>query len=346
MDTYASEPIDGELVTEERLAKLLDERFDEEAVAQIVEHLDFSNNLSKKLTVVFRELRSSTSRNSSMIQSVQAEIRDLILDVALLKRALTSLGHVGVMERRRIEKELVRELFPPSQPRQGTGLVISYPNRQPVKKVDCENRLHLCKAACCRIFNVGLSPEEVQSDRYDWNPRQPYALHTNRQGCVHLAAGSCACAIYDKRPGVCQTYSCEKDQRIWADFENKIINPELKKRLDTLEVNTSAPFAGSRPAGSSNGHALASTNYVLSTASNGLDVRRGAKACSIDRSHPDLGQMANSERPLEPPDPKPTVTAPQKKVDPPNFDDLRELMIPLPEKKFVPSSKPASKKDA
>ena len=189
-DLETGEP--GDSLTEDRLEEILDERFDVEALAQMVEHLNFSQKLSQKLSNAFREVSARSVRNGNVLEGVQREIRDLILDVALLKRAVASLGQVGVFQRRKIEKELIRDLFPPSQPRQGTGLIISPPNQPQTKRVDCENRLHLCKAACCRIFNVGLTPQEIESDRFDWDPRRPYALQKNQQGCVHLQGGGCA----------------------------------------------------------------------------------------------------------------------------------------------------------
>ena len=311
-------------VTEERLAETLDERLDVEALAQMVEHIDFSQKLSQKLTNAFREVRSRSGRNGNVLESIQREIRDLILDVALLKRAVTSLGQVGVMERRKIEKELTRELFPPSQPRLGTGLIISSPNQPQAKRVDCENRLHLCKAACCRIFNVGLTPQEVEGDRFDWDPRRPYALQKNRQGCVHLQGGGCECTIYTNRPRTCQTYSCEKDGRIWADFENKVINSDLKKRLDTLDVATVAPCS----------------TVPVSVNGNGVDSPSAESANSCDheqRNKPELSdlmsQPSNDHGKIAT---DPDNQQVREEVAPPNFDDLRELMVPLPEKKFSP----------
>jgi Fe-S-cluster containining protein len=327
-DLKTVEP-DGSL-TEDRLEEILDERFDVEALAEMVEHLDFSHRLSQKLTNAFREVRTRSVRNRNVLESVEREIRDLILDVALLKRAVASLGQVGVLQRRKIEKELIRELFPPSQPRQGTGLIISPLNQPQTKRVDCENRLHLCKAACCRIFNVGLTPQEVESDRFDWDPRRPYALQKNRQGCVHLQGGGCACSIYNNRPRICQTYSCEKDSRIWADFENKVINPELKKQLDTLDVATAATY--STKSMSENGSSI---NFpTIETGRSNGHAQNGDPLLAAMINQPAEGQhetgiIANDEHGKEI----------SKHVAPPNFDDLRALMVPLPEEKFVPPLK-------
>ena len=173
---------------------------------------------------------------------------------------------------------------------------------------------------------MGLTPQEVEGDRFDWDPRRPYALQKNRQGCVHLQGGGCACSIYNNRPRICQTYSCEKDSRIWADFENMVINPDLKKRLDTLDVATIAPYS-TTPASENRTSASSPSDEIEN--SNG----------HAQKHNPELSELLS--QPSK--DDGKTATASdgqqtKGKVGPPNFDDLRELMVPLPEKKFSPSS--------
>jgi Fe-S-cluster containining protein len=210
-----------------------------------VEQLDFGNKLNRRLQNAFGDLRRHTRTHCSDISAIKREIRDLMMDVAMLKRALTSLGQVGVMERRKIERELIVELFPPRAVRRGTGVVTASPQGQ-AATVECESRLPLCKAACCRIFNISLTPQEVEQGLHEWNPRQPYTVQKNRFGCMYLAAGRCSCSIYNLRPVVCSNYSCAKDGRIWADFERKELNPDLEKLLQTLAGCTARPGANGR----------------------------------------------------------------------------------------------------
>ncbi len=293
-------------VSADQLEKILDERFDLEALAQMVEQEGFAANLSEKLTKAFGETQKSDRRLSATLGSVQAEIRELVMDVAMLKRALTSLGHVGVMERRRIEQELIRELFPPSQPRPGAGIAVrgdATPGQ--VQSVDCENRLHICKAACCRILDIPLTPDEVDRGQHDWDPRRPYTLVKNRQGCGYLESGGCNCHIYNSRPRECRTYSCANDARIWNDFENKVLNPELARRLETLHVNTSSH--------------------------NGIDTGQSPQP---------LDSRSSSRVP-----PEETVAtandAPASEgttVAPPDFESLRNLKIQKPAKQFTPGA--------
>lgn len=96
-------------------------------------------------------------------------------------------------------------------------------------RIDCENRIHLCHAACCR-FRVGLSSEDVREGVLAWDTAQPYALAKKANGsCVHLDDGTCACTVYAQRPIPCRGYSCRNDPRIWLDFEARIPHPLLNE---------------------------------------------------------------------------------------------------------------------
>jgi hypothetical protein len=94
-------------------------------------------------------------------------------------------------------------------------------------EIDCENRLHLCKAACCRL-PLALSKEDVQEGIVRWDLGQPYMLARNDDGyCVHLESGTCRCGVYEHRPIPCRGYDCRNDERIWLDFEARVPNPQL-----------------------------------------------------------------------------------------------------------------------
>ena len=228
LDGNACAATQWETMKKEVLAAV-DEKFDVEAVAQMVEQLDFSKKIDAKLQNACNSACRREGQNSFAIASLQNELRDVIMDVALLKRALVSMGQIGVMERKRIEKELVLELFSPKQVRPGLGIVVSQNQTANTAEEDCEKRVHICKQACCRIFDIHLNANEVESGKHDWNPRSPYSLHKNHKGCVNLVQGQCT--IYQNRPVTCYTYSCQKDSRIWADYANMVLNPSLRQRL-------------------------------------------------------------------------------------------------------------------
>ncbi len=58
--------------------------------------------------------------------------------------------------------------------------------------IDCENRVHLCEAACCRL-PLALSKEDVQEGMIRWDLGQPYLIARGKDGyCTHLERGTCA----------------------------------------------------------------------------------------------------------------------------------------------------------
>jgi Putative zinc- or iron-chelating domain len=94
-------------------------------------------------------------------------------------------------------------------------------------EIDCANRVHLCKASCCRL-PFALSKQDVREGIVYWNLGQPYLIDQGKDGyCVHLQRGSCQCGIYAHRPVPCRGYDCRNDKRIWLDFEKKLPNPAL-----------------------------------------------------------------------------------------------------------------------
>ena len=58
-----------------------------------------------------------------------------------------------------------------------------------------------------------------------WDLGRPYEIRQERDGsCTHQDRGSGACSIYEHRPGICRSYSCAHDERIWSDFEGRVLN--------------------------------------------------------------------------------------------------------------------------
>jgi hypothetical protein len=94
-------------------------------------------------------------------------------------------------------------------------------------KIDCENRLPLCKAACCQL-NFALSRQDIEEGIVKWDLGRPYMIAHDADGyCRHLDCQACRCTVYANRPVPCRAYDCRKDKRIWADFDKRIINPNL-----------------------------------------------------------------------------------------------------------------------
>ena len=89
-------------------------------------------------------------------------------------------------------------------------------------RIDCESRIHLCKAKCCS-FNFPLSFQDLDEGTVKWDYARPYMIRKKPNGyCIHHEASTGRCGVYEKRPGVCRTYDCRNDKRIWQDFEFRI----------------------------------------------------------------------------------------------------------------------------
>ncbi len=98
--------------------------------------------------------------------------------------------------------------------------------RTTASKVNCQDRLHICHAACCRL-DFALSIPEVESGKVKWDLGRPYFIrHDSHGSCVHFDPQSGGCQVYSDRPTVCREYSCANDHRIWKNFEEMELNQE------------------------------------------------------------------------------------------------------------------------
>jgi Fe-S-cluster containining protein len=98
-------------------------------------------------------------------------------------------------------------------------------------EIDCENRVHLCRAACCRL-ELALSKQDIEEGIVKWNLGKPYLIARDADGyCRHLDRESRRCSVWRQRPIPCRGYDCREDERVWLDFENGIVNPKLDELL-------------------------------------------------------------------------------------------------------------------
>lgn len=119
----------------------------------------------------------------------------------------------------------------------GIGVMLQDPEQDKYKfeggvEIDCQNRVHLCKAACCRLA-FALSKQDVEEGTIKWDLGHPYMIARDAGGyCIHLERQTCRCTVYENRPVSCRGYDCRTDKRIWLDFEKKMVNPELEEIFD------------------------------------------------------------------------------------------------------------------
>jgi Fe-S-cluster containining protein len=96
--------------------------------------------------------------------------------------------------------------------------------------IDCESRLELCRAACCRL-KFPLSRQDLEEGVVKWDLSRPYLIARHPGGyCIHLSEGG-GCGVYENRPLPCRAYDCRGDERIWSDFENRVVSPGLEQLM-------------------------------------------------------------------------------------------------------------------
>jgi hypothetical protein len=166
--------------------------------------------------------------NSLLEALIDALVAEGIVDRdALEERKGRILSHMGV--------EFIKE---------GMGVVLQDPEHDKYSfsgapDIDCENRVHLCHAACCRL-PFALSRQDLSEGVVRWNFGQPYMIDQGKDGyCTHLDRCERRCTIYEKRPVPCRGFDCRNDPHIWLDFAARIPNP-LVEQLDWLEIVSSA----------------------------------------------------------------------------------------------------------
>jgi hypothetical protein len=116
----------------------------------------------------------------------------------------------------------------------GNGVMLQEPEYDKYRfehevEIDCNSRIKICKAACCRI-PFALSKQDIREGIVHWSLGEPYLIDHGRDGyCNHFDRETLGCRIYANRPVPCRGFDCRKDQRIWHDFENMILNSDINR---------------------------------------------------------------------------------------------------------------------
>ncbi len=100
-------------------------------------------------------------------------------------------------------------------------------NAPNVTVIDCQSRLHLCRAACCKM-QFPLSRQDIEERLIQWDLGRPYVIAKDADGyCRHIDRGGLCCTVHGARPLPCRVYDCREDPRVWIDFEGRRINPKI-----------------------------------------------------------------------------------------------------------------------
>ena len=191
------------------------------------------------------ELRQEVAQGFLYTHSRANANSSKLLEVASFSYALIELlAERGVITVHELDerKDRVNKRLAEKFAEKGMGVALTTDGKEaggqsPGVEIDCENRLHLCHAACCRL-RFALTAREVEKGRVRWNLGQPYMIRQGEDGyCHHFDRSDQRCGIYEDRPFVCRAYDCRNDKRIWEDFEERIISPDLEKLVTRLKGN-------------------------------------------------------------------------------------------------------------
>lgn len=133
----------------------------------------------------------------------------------------------------------------------GLGLMHQDPeydkyNFEHASDVDCGRRLHICRAACCKI-PFALSKQDVDEGVIRWEFGRPYLIAHDGDGyCVHLDRETYCCSAYDHRPVPCRGFDCRNGDtwKVWLDYEGKVMNPEIEGQIDECHIKLYSCRAG------------------------------------------------------------------------------------------------------
>lgn len=97
-------------------------------------------------------------------------------------------------------------------------------------EIDCASRIRLCKAACCRL-PFALSKQDIREAVVRWDLGQPYVIAQDDDGyCTHMDRNQYRCRVREHRPVPCRAYDCRKDHKIWLNFADRVINPDILRQ--------------------------------------------------------------------------------------------------------------------
>ncbi len=204
---------------------------------------------NKKQQKPLIELERQLERFGYFSHSVLSRQADRINEIeSFLYGLIDTLIDKEVVEKKKLEEIVknVRDETLRKQEHFNAGIAIRVNQKEKAEEfveVNCKERIHICKAVCCKL-NFALSVEELELGKVKWDFGQPYFIRQKANGyCSHFDEEKTACSIYSDRPKVCSMYSCANDPRIWKDFDKMELNEDWireasnKQKLQLQRIN-------------------------------------------------------------------------------------------------------------
>lgn len=181
---------------------------------------------------------TALSRQSARLNEIESFLYGII-DI------LTKKGITPPEELQKAVEDVRKEMIEKGElSNPGIALRVDGEEEEAFIPVNCDERLHICKAVCCQL-EFALSAPEVESGKVKWDLGRPYHIRRGTNCyCAHLDQSNKKCTVYNHRPSVCKKYSCANDKRIWKDFEKMELNEEwIKENIRENKMRfTGAPM--------------------------------------------------------------------------------------------------------
>jgi Fe-S-cluster containining protein len=193
-----------------------------------------TDNIEQSSSEPLHQIERQLERGSLFTHTALSNNAERIIEAEAFLYALADmLIQKGIVTQQEIlaqTEQIRQEMFEKGE-MLGPGIVLRMDAEAPPPDedfipVNCEERLHICKAVCCRM-SFSLSANEVEGGTVKWDLGRPYHIRQEQDGyCTHLSREGQGCHIYHDRPRVCRRYSCANDSRVWKNFEAMELNEE------------------------------------------------------------------------------------------------------------------------
>ncbi len=189
--------------------------------------LKINKDLSSGLLYTHTRINANTNKNLEAASFLYALI-ELLSEKGLL--TIEELDERKKQVAQRLVKRFVES---------GMGLMYQDPEYDKYTfnqeaEVDCESRLAVCKAVCCKL-PFALSRQDVEEGIIRWEFGRPYLIaHSDDGYCVHLDRNTCKCTVRERRTVPCRGFDSRDNEKwkVWEDYERNILNNELMKKID------------------------------------------------------------------------------------------------------------------
>ncbi len=203
----------------------------------------FNENLTEILSRIHKDLSSGLLYTHTRINANTTKTLETASFLYALIELLSEKGLLTIEElderKKQVAERLVKRFID-----SGMGLMYQDPEYDKYTfdqeaQVDCESRLAVCKAVCCKL-PFALSRQDVEEGIIRWEFGRPYLIAHGDDGyCVHLNRNTYSCTVREHRTVPCRGFDCRDNEkcRVWVDYEKKIINSELMGRIDQENRN-------------------------------------------------------------------------------------------------------------